>query len=128
MSTADTLSEDISSIIARLNDDFRMAATGAALGQVDPRGVPGRFVITAAVNQLPADEQIDLITKLRLFNRFNYANDPHGEHNFGIIEYKDETYNWRIDYYDKSLQYGSEDPSDPEQTTRVMTLMHRFDA
>jgi hypothetical protein len=26
-------------------------------------------------------------------------------------------------YYDKELQYGSDDPSDPERTVRVLTLM-----
>ena len=26
-------------------------------------------------------------------------------------------------YYDRAMEQGSEDPSDPEQTTRVMTVM-----
>jgi len=30
---------------------------------------------------------------------------------------------FKIDYYDKTLEWGSEDPSDPEKTTRVMILM-----
>ena len=28
-----------------------------------------------------------------------------------------------MDYYDKELEAGSEDPADPEKTTRVLTLM-----
>ena len=28
-----------------------------------------------------------------------------------------------IEYYDRAMQYGSEDPSDPKKTTRVMTVM-----
>ena len=26
-------------------------------------------------------------------------------------------------YFDRAMEYGSKDPSDPEQTTRVMTVM-----
>ena len=30
---------------------------------------------------------------------------------------------WKIDYYDKNYQYLSENPSNPEITNRVMTVM-----
>ena len=30
---------------------------------------------------------------------------------------------WKIDYHDERCEFGSEDPSDPTRTTRVLTLM-----
>jgi len=30
---------------------------------------------------------------------------------------------FKIDLYDKDLQYGSPDPADPDVTTRVMTIL-----
>ena len=30
---------------------------------------------------------------------------------------------WKIDYYDKTMKNGSNDPSNEELTTRVLTIM-----
>ena len=34
-----------------------------------------------------------------------------------------ETLFWKIDYFDKRMEYGSEDPTNPDTTTRVLTIM-----
>ena len=44
-----------------------------------------------------------------------------------MFELAGHTFFWKIDYYDKDTQRGSEDPADPEQTTRVMTIMFAED-
>ena len=79
--------------------------------------------MTQGVAKLPELERIAVVQKARLFDDFNEENDPHGEHDFGIIKLRGESLYFKIDYYDKTLEYGSEDSSDPEKTTRVMTLM-----
>ena len=48
------------------------------------------------------------------FSNFTKDNDPHGEHDFGSFEIEGETYFWKIDYYDLAMQFGSENPADPE--------------
>jgi Protein of unknown function (DUF3768) len=57
------------------------------------------------------------------FKDFTEDNDPHGEHDFGSFEYAGERCFWKIDYYDKAMEYGSDDPADPAKTTRVLTIM-----
>lgn len=83
----------------------------------------GRFVMTQGVAELTELERIAVIQKVRLFDEFNKENDPYGEHDFGSFSVRDQKLFFKIDYYDKNLEWGSEDPSDPEKTTRVMTLM-----
>ena len=45
------------------------------------------------------------------------------DHDFVSVEHEGTTYFGKIDYYDKDMQSGSEDPSDPSQTVRVLTIM-----
>ena len=45
------------------------------------------------------------------------------ERDFGAFEYGNTKFFWKIDYYDNDLKYHSEDKSDPDKTTRVLTVM-----
>lgn len=57
------------------------------------------------------------------YRDFSVANNSHGERDFGAFRLDDQEIAFKIDYYDVDGIYGSEDPSDPSQTLRVMTLM-----
>jgi uncharacterized protein DUF3768 len=97
--------------IRRLNDELRATFQG------------GQFVMTAGVQTLGADAVTAAITQVRGFDQFTPDNDPHGEHDFGSFDLGGTKFFFKIDYYDQDLEHGSEDPSDPLKTTRVLTLM-----
>lgn len=81
----------------------------------------GRVMITAGVSMHPRKEEV--MTAVREFNAFTEGNDPHGEHDFGAVELEGETFFWKIDYYDRTGQFASEDPANPEVTSRCLTIM-----
>lgn len=97
--------------IRELNDVFRQTFAG------------GRLVFTQGILALPSDVVARIICRLVTFDDFDEGNDPHGEHDFGQITVEDIKVFFKIDYYDQDLKYGSEDPSDPSVTTRVLTVM-----
>lgn len=105
---------DKSKTIAKLNDEFRKAAGTAA--QI------GRIFKTHGIASLPIRDQVQVLELVRTFNDFA-KDDPYGEHDFGSISHNGEKIFWKIDYYDQDGEQGSEDPSDPDVTTRVLTVM-----
>ena len=99
------------STIAALNDTVRQTFTG------------GKVNMTAGVAALDECTLARVLDQVRTFDQFTADNDPHGEHDFGSFEIVDTTYFFKLDYYNRDLSGGSEDPSDPAQTTRVLTIM-----
>lgn len=97
--------------IRLLNDRLRSTAAG------------GRVVATSGVAAIPFEQQVALFHAVRTFDAFDNDNDPHREHDFGSVEVEGETYFWKISYYAPDMEHGSEDPSDPAQTVRVLTIM-----
>jgi hypothetical protein len=83
----------------------------------------GRVLMTSGVQALGEATVATALARMRTFNEFTADNDPHGEHDFGSFGADGATFFFKIDYYDSRMQGGSEDPSDPAQTTRVLTLM-----
>ena len=79
--------------------------------------------MTPAIQALPPKTNAALLQAVRSFSNFGAGNDPHGEHDFGSFELVNRRFFWKLDYYDERCEFGSEDPSDPTKTTRVLTLM-----
>jgi hypothetical protein len=97
--------------VQQLNDAFRKTLTG------------GQTCFTAGVAALGRSFATKALTLVRGFALFTTENDPYSEHDFGSVTIEGTKLFWKIDYYDLSLQYGSNDPSDPAQTARVLTIM-----
>jgi hypothetical protein len=98
-------------VIRTLNDAFRRTFVGGAV------------MITAGVEAIPADQRRALLQKVRSFDAFSEDNDPHAEHDFGAVDEGGERYFWKIDYYDRAMEFGSPEPADAAVTTRVLTIM-----
>jgi len=97
--------------IRELNDSFRSTFTG------------GRVLITPGIDALPSDVQAIILRRVATFSEFTDGNDPYGEHDFGSFHVAGRHVFWKIDYYDHRMEGGSEDPSDPHKTQRVLTIM-----
>jgi len=97
--------------IRELNDAFRTSLEG------------GRCLFTAGVSEYGIPFSTAALAAVKAFNNFTLDNDPYGEHDFGTFELDEERLIWKIDYYDRTLRFGSNDPADPDQTKRVLTIM-----
>jgi hypothetical protein len=97
--------------IRTLNDQLRQKLEG------------GRAVMTTGIAALGSVAVQRLLQTIAIFDDFCTANDPHGEHDFGAFEFDGTPIIFKIDYYDKDLNFHSPDPADPSVTERVITLM-----
>ena len=107
-----TTETDRTKTIANLNDQTRKYM-----------GVFGQAVMApgiAEMSDLDKNAILDLVGK---FDDFTEDNDPYGEHDFGSFGYNGKTIFWKIDYYNPTMDGGSEDPANPQQTKRVLTIM-----
>jgi hypothetical protein len=94
-----------------LNDLFRRTFCG------------GRVMLTSGVAALETELKAKVLIAVREFNEFDTGNDPHHEHDFVSVTVDGTEVFAKIDYYDRDIRYGADDPSDPDHTTRVMTIM-----
>jgi hypothetical protein len=104
------MSTDTDSIRA-LNDDLRQHLLG------------GGAVMTPGIAGLGQKAVARLVQTIAVYDDFSEANDPHGEHDFGAFDFDGVPVIFKIDYYDKKLEFGSPNPADPSVTERVITIM-----
>lgn len=97
--------------IRQLNDIFRKSFIG------------GRVYLTEGIRALGQDFESACVERVQKHRRFAEGNDPYGEHDFGAFNVQRRKCFWKIDYYDAAMEWGSADPADPAQTTRVLTIM-----
>lgn len=79
--------------------------------------------MTSGVDELPDCVKAEALLQVAKFSEFTAGNDLHDEHDFGSFNIVGRKFLWKIYYYDKRCEFGSDDPADPEKTTRVLTLM-----
>jgi hypothetical protein len=97
--------------IRALNDELRQNFT------------VGTALITVGVAALGAEAVARIVKTIAVYDDFCHANDPYEEHDFGSFEADGHKLFFKIDYLDKSRSYHSPDPSDPDVTERVITIM-----
>ena len=97
--------------IRRLNDQLRCHKVG------------GRTYVSRGVAVLEFTSVVDILAAVASFDTFTNDNDPYGEHDCAVLTVGDHKVLFKIDYYDLTLTSGSEDPSDPKVTSRVLTIM-----
>ena len=123
-----TIAREQTARIARLNDLARSAM-----------GVACTAVATVGFRSLPEADQSQVRELIETFDAFDEDNDPHGERDFGCVyqladgrwttdrprvrDDERERVFWKLDYYDRDLQFGSEDAANPAITRRVLTIM-----
>lgn len=104
---------------ARLNDDCRWM-----------RGDHNNFrhVVTRGVYHLIAsdDFRIQILQRAQLaaaIRSYDFKPGDGEERDFGCFMFLGEKLFFKIDAYDRNLEYGSPDPTDASVTVRVMTVM-----
>lgn len=114
--------------IARLNDRARQAM-----------GLACTAFVTFGFRSLPDADQSRVRELIETYDAFDEDSDPHGERDFGAVyqlgdgrwtterprvcDDERERVFWKFDYYDRDLQFGSEDAANPAVTRRVLTIM-----
>ena len=91
------------------NDAFRQSLTG------------GTVMLSAGVIAFGASNQARIIAAVRACT-FD-TDDPFDDHSIGDLEVAGHRIFFKLDYYDPTMSFLSDDPADPAKTVRVITIM-----
>lgn len=84
----------------------------------------GRFVMTRGVGEKGTRFAVQVVSNVVQFTDFNEAGDPRGEHDFGKFDHDGETIFFKVDVYENAeCIYGAEEPWNPDNSYRVITVM-----
>ena len=98
--------------IAALNDRCRT-----------PLDVGSRLVQTPGIAALSSADQSAIRERVEPLRRLHAGQRPLSGAGLRRFRYGDTRIFWKIDHYDRTCSAGSEDPSDPTQPIRVLTIM-----
>lgn len=102
--------------IRQLNDRFRNGDMSL-----------GKVVFTGELAQEAEDVRLAHYLAVRKFEAFNPGDDPYGEHDFGALKPYHRKIQFKIDYYDHSLEFGADDPADPANCRRILSIFYAED-
>ena len=117
---------DRNAVIAEQNDLVRAAlADPEAFKQVNEQGIEFKLVWTPGINDAFLQTvKIKLLAKaIAAFDAFEADDDPYQQRDFAALEVEGTKVYFKLDYYNRTMDGGSEDPADPAQTVRVLTVM-----
>lgn len=60
---------------------------------------PDLLVVTRGIAEMGSEAVREILKKVKAFSDFNEDNDPHKEHDFGVIEHSGRKLFWKIDDY-----------------------------
>ncbi len=98
-------------VIATLNDNLRRLHTS------------GMVTMSRGIAALSREVWAKVIVAVAEFDNFTPDNDPYGEHDCAVVDVDGLQVIWKIDYFDPSMLHHSDDPTDPNVTKRVLTIM-----
>jgi len=102
-------------LIRELNDRFRTRLEG------------GRLFFAGDLARAPRAMLQEALQKAKNYDAFTPANDPTGQHDFGDFMLDGRHVFWKIDYLDSAAERASPDATDPDLTTRVLTITYAED-